>query len=189
MAVEENLKSGILSSLTKPIALVGMMGAGKSHVGRELAEILGLKIYDSDKVIEDKAGQSVADIFKNFGEKKFRGAEHNTIIELLQRGPCIIATGGGALSNPETLEVLKEGSIMIWLDADFETLWERVQKSQTRPLLQTDNPEKKLKTLMQDRHPLYAQSHIHFKMNAGSQQQAHEALIKALYEYLNIGKV
>lgn len=176
----------ISGHLSKPLVLVGMMGAGKSHIGQELAGILGLNFYDSDKLIEDKAGQSISDIFENFGEAKFRSAEHNTIMELLEQGGrCIIATGGGALTNAKTLEALKKRSVMVWLDADFATLWDRVQKSQTRPLLQTEMPEKKLKNLMQDRVPLYAQAHIRLNISELNQQKTAESLINALYEYLN----
>lgn len=180
-----DMQACIRKTLTRPVVLVGMMGAGKSHIGRELSDALGLKFFDSDKLIEEKAGRSVAEIFENFGEKKFRSAEHNTIIELLESGPCIIATGGGALTNPRTLQTLERESLMVWLDADLETLWQRVQKSQTRPLLYTENPKDRLDELTQARQPLYEHARIHFKVSAQTQQKACELLIKALYEYLN----
>ncbi len=172
----------IKSQLTRPIALVGMMGAGKSHTGFALSEKLGLSFFDSDKVIEEKAGQSVADIFENFGEDKFRDAEHNTIAELLEYGPCIIATGGGALLNDQTRATLLDKAIVVWLDADINTLWMRVQKSQSRPLLYADNPRERLESLLEQRKPIYAQSHI--RIDAGDNVPQTE-VIKALYEFLN----
>jgi shikimate kinase len=174
----KNLKS----KLSKPIVLIGMMGAGKSHIGSALAQSLDLGFFDSDREIETKAGQSVADIFKNFGEKKFRDAERNTILELMERGPCIIATGGGAVMDDKTRESLLENAIVIWLDAPVETLWERVQKSKTRPLLHTDNPKQRLSDLLVQRKPLYAQAHIRIAVSA---RTAQEEVIKALYDFLN----
>lgn len=182
----DDLNSNIAAKLSKPITLVGMMGAGKSHLGAQLSQTLGLSFFDSDKIIEEKAGQSVADIFDNFGEAKFREAEHNTICELLAGGPSIIATGGGALMNAQTLERLKAQSIVVWLDADLETIWGRVQKSNTRPLLQTENPKEKIESLLEQRRSLYEQAHIHF--DAGQEQTEADALIKALYEFLNADK-
>ena len=175
----------IQNALNTPIVLVGMMGAGKSHLGFALAEKLGLSFKDSDKLIEEKAGQSVSDIFENFGEAKFREAEHNTILELIKQDPAVIATGGGALTNAGTLEALKDGSIMVWLNANLETLWQRVQKSQTRPLLQTENPKEKLQALIEERQSLYSQAHIDLPLGGQDKDADLQALIKALYEYLN----
>ena len=132
---------------------------------------------------------SVSGIFDEFGEQKFRDAEKNTILELLEAKPCIIATGGGVLTNADTLEALKERSIMIWLDTDLETLWQRVQKSQARPLLQTENPRQKLEELMEARKSLYAQAHIHARLNNENAQKATDILIKALYEFMNNARV
>lgn len=174
----------IKSKLTKPVALVGMMGAGKSHIGQQLAQILDVEFYDSDKLIEDKAGMPVTEIFEEFGEEKFRESEKNTILDLLDSGLSVIATGGGALTNAQTLEALKERSIVIWLDTDLETLWERVQKSQTRPLLQTDNPLEKLEALMNTREVLYAQAHIHADMKKNACKAA-DILVEELYKFLN----
>ncbi len=155
----------ITRNLTKPIVLIGMMGAGKTHIGSMLARELELDFYDTDRLIETKAGMPVADIFDMFGEPKFRDSEHKTIADLLKsKGPCVIATGGGAVTNAKTLEILKRDSLTIWLDMDLETLWERVQRSKTRPLLYADAPKEKLETLLNTRRPLYEQAHIHFQL-------------------------
>ncbi len=172
--------------LSKPIALVGMMGAGKSHIGSALSQSLDLEFFDSDKEIEDKAGQSVADIFENFGETKFRDAEQNTILELLGRKPCVIATGGGAFVNDEIRAALLDKAIVIWLDADIDTLWQRVQKSKVRPLLHTEDPRARLQTLLEQRNPLYGQAHIHIDTSGQTRQPD---VIKALYEFLNADNV
>ena len=181
----ENMEAQIKDALNRPVVLVGMMGAGKSHLGRSLAKTLDLPFRDSDKIIEEKAGQSVSDIFESFGEPKFREAERNTILELLEQDLSVIATGGGALTNAVTLEALKSRSIMVWLNADIETLWARVQKSQTRPLLQTDDPKQKLESLMQQRESLYSQAHIHLPLKGQNKEDDLQALTKALYEYIN----
>ena len=179
------LHNDIMQHLDKPVVLVGMMGVGKSHLGWLLAQALGLEFFDSDKSIEAKAGRSTSEIFEEFGEDKFREAEHNTILELLQHGPCVIASGGGALTNAETLEALKDRSIMIWLDADLEVLWQRVQKSQHRPLLQTDNPRETLQNLMDRRRAAYEQAHIHIETSQDQSANTADSLIKALYDFLN----
>ncbi|MEM7651198.1 MAG: shikimate kinase [Pseudomonadota bacterium] len=181
----EDYHSEIKKLLDKPVVLVGMMGSGKSHTGRALANALKLSFADSDKIIEEKAGLPVTEIFESFGEEKFRDAEHNTIIELLNSDTGVIATGGGALMNEKTLKALKSESIMIWLNADLETLWERVQKSQTRPLLQTENPKEKLQALMDERRALYSQAQIDVPIEASKQQNTLKTLIKSLYEHLN----
>lgn len=181
----QDLISGLKEALSTPVVLVGMMGAGKSYLGATLARQLGLPFRDSDKLIEEKAGLPVTDIFADFGEAKFREAERNTIKDVLGQGTSVIATGGGALTSPETLALLKKDSIMIWLDADIETLWQRVQKSQTRPLLKTDDPKDRLATLLAERKNLYNQAHITVKTGLGSQQKDIDVLIKGLYEFLN----
>jgi len=175
----------IQKNLKKPISLVGMMGAGKSHSGRALAQTLNFEFYDSDQIIEEKAGQPITGIFKTFGEKKFREAERNTILDLLSLKQSVIATGGGAVTTPEVLSALKKDSLMVWLSPDLQTLWERVQKSQSRPLLQAENPWGKLERLMEERLPLYEQAHIRLEIRGDSQSRVMDDLIKALYDFVN----
>jgi shikimate kinase len=146
--------------LKKPVVLIGMMGVGKTHVGRLLAKDFNVPFYDSDKVIEEKAGMAVSEIFELFGEKKFRESEKRTVLDLLNAGACVISTGGGAITNSVTLEVIKRKAMCIWLRADLETLWQRVKTNESRPLLQEDNPKQILADLLAKRETLYAQAHI-----------------------------
>ncbi|MGH1399054.1 MAG: shikimate kinase [Alphaproteobacteria bacterium] len=152
----------------KPIILAGMMGTGKSHIGKLLAERLSLPFYDSDKVIEERGGLTIPEIFELYGEARFRESETKTIIELLGQGACVIATGGGALTNDAVLEAVKAQSHSIWLHADLETLMERLSQSKNRPLLQNDNPKAILEDLLEKRESLYAQMDIAINTGAGN---------------------
>lgn len=140
----------------RPIVLVGMMGAGKTSVGRRLAARLGVPFWDSDEEIEKAAGASVTDIFERFGEDQFRCAEHRVIRCLLQSGPGIIATGGGALMNEATRgHILKEADT-VWLRADPVILLRRIGVDHTRPLLSRGDPLVILRKLIEERSPVYA---------------------------------
>lgn len=169
--------------LEKPVFLVGMMGTGKSTLGRQLAQALGRAFYDSDSLVEEKAGHSIAEIFEVFGEAKFRQAERNTIMELLDHEEVVVATGGGAVINSESLEVMRAKSVMIWLKASVDDLFARVQKSQDRPLLKTEDPKGTLAALLEQREHLYAQAHIHIDVNADDPMKTLDSMIKALCEY------
>ena len=150
-----------LLKIHKSIVLIGMMGAGKTHIGRMLAQKLGIEFYDTDKVIEAKAGISVAEIFEQYGEEKFRQCEKNTIKELLENEPCVIATGGGAITNPDTFALIKDHSYSIWLEVPLDLIWQRIKSSSHRPLLQDENPRKKLETIYTQREALYKQAQFH----------------------------
>lgn len=140
----------------RPIVLVGMMGAGKTSVGRRLAERLGLPFRDSDEEIEKAAGTSVADIFERSGEEQFRCAEHRVIRRLLQSGPAVIATGGGALMNEATRDHILKETDTVWLRADPDILLQRVGAGRTRPLLSRGDPLLVLRKLIEERSPVYA---------------------------------
>ena len=174
----------ISQNIEKPVALVGMMGAGKSHIGALLAKALGFQVVDIDKVIEQKAGLSIPEIFEKFGEEKFRDVEAKTIGESLDQRACVLSTGGGALAYEKSLQALKDESLMIWLDADSDILWSRIQDSD-RPLLQTENPRGTLEALIEDREPLYQQAHIHVKVCDNASDTLNRVL-KALLHYLNL---
>lgn len=147
--------------ITKPIVLIGLMGAGKTTIGRYLAGTLALEFIDSDRAIEEKAGITVPEIFERDGEELFRRAEVNTIKEILERGtPVVLATGGGAYMNEATRDIIKERAICIWLNAKLETLVERVEHNNNRPLLQNIDKREKLKSLMDERYPVYQQADI-----------------------------
>jgi shikimate kinase len=143
--------------MKKPIVLVGMMGAGKSRIGYELSKVLDMPLLDSDREVEKAARYSVAEIFDIFGEDAFRDAERRVIRRLVEEegGQRIIATGGGAIINPETIKRLNDHSYCIWLKASQEILLERVTRNDKRPLLQSGNPEDILQNLIETRQDMY----------------------------------
>src|SRR4051794_37504987 len=140
----------------RSLVLVGLMGAGKSTVGRRLAQKLGLPFRDADHEIEAAAGMTIPDIFAIHGEAHFRDGGRRVIARLLQEGPMVLATGGGAFMNEETRAGIAERGISIWLRADLDVLMRRVRKRVTRPLLQNPDPEGTMRQLMERRHPIYA---------------------------------
>ncbi len=176
--------TGILKTRGKPLVLIGMMGTGKSTLGRALAGNLNLDFVDSDKVIEEKADLTIAEIFDQYGEEKFRSAESRTILELLGQGTKVIATGGGAVMNPSTLDAIKKSAVSIWLQGDVDVLFDRVSKNKDRPLLQTDDPKKTLSDLLKQRQPYYEQADLSFTMDKNSIDAAAQDLIQRLYEFL-----
>jgi shikimate kinase len=133
-----------------------MMGAGKSSIGRRVALRLGIPFIDADAEIEKAAGMSVSDIFAIRGEAEFRAGEARVIARLLESGPQVLATGGGAFVNPETRAAVAAKGISIWLKADFDVLLKRIRRRHDRPLLKTDDPGATLRKLMQERDPIYA---------------------------------
>jgi len=140
----------------RSIVLVGLMGAGKSTVGRRLAQGLALPFRDADHEIEAAAGMTIPEIFSIHGETHFRNGERRVIARLLQEGPLVLATGGGAFMNDETRLRISHAGISIWLKADLDVLMRRVRKRSTRPLLQNADPEGTMRRLMEVRHPIYA---------------------------------
>ena len=144
----------------RPIVLVGLMGAGKTSIGRRLADKMGLPFVDADHEIEAAAGKSIADIFAEHGEAYFRDGERKVIARLIENGEQILATGGGAYMNPETRARIQDGAVCVWLKADLELLMKRVMKRNDRPLLRTADPEAVMRRLIEERYPVYAQSDI-----------------------------
>lgn len=169
------------SHLRRPVVLVGMMGVGKTAVGRKLADRLGLKFRDSDRIVEEKAGRSVTEIFATDGEDKFRQAERNSILEVLSGGPCVLATGGGAVINAETRKAIKSKSISVWLKLDIDNLARRLQHADDRPLLKKGDPKKILGELMSAREHLYAEADIHLESQDGKPAETVGILINSLY--------
>ncbi len=173
------------NALTRPdrsIVLVGLMGAGKSTVGRRLAKRLGLGFVDSDEEIERAADQSISEIFGRFGEANFRDGERRVIARLIEGPPKVIATGGGAFMNERTRRLILDKCIAIWLDADIETLAERVSRREHRPLLKDKDPGTVLRQLAELRNPIYAEAHLHIR----SEQTPHERTVEAILEALAI---
>ncbi|WP_174296741.1 shikimate kinase [Sphingomonas bacterium] len=160
----------------KPIVLIGLMGVGKSTVGRRLAGRLGLPFADADEEIEVAAGMSVADIFARFGEAYFRDGERRVIRRLIDGRPKVIATGGGAFLNGDTRALILAQAVTIWLRADPAVLADRVRRRDTRPLLHGRNALEVLGDLARVRDPIYAQAPIHI----ASQRAPHEATVGAI---------
>ena len=145
---------------SRSIVLVGLMGAGKSCIGRRLAEAIGWTFGDADSEIEKAAGCSIADIFERHGEEAFRDGEKRVIERLLNEGPSVIATGGGAFMNPETRATIGQQGVSVWLRADLEVLLRRTGRRDHRPLLNKGNPKEILSRLMAERYPVYAEADV-----------------------------
>ena len=170
--------------LDRPVVLVGLMGVGKSTVGRRLARRLGLPFVDSDSAIEDASGYSAAEVFERFGEADFRDGERRLVARLVEGDVRVIATGGGAYADPSTRELLNERAITIWLDAPVEVLAERTSRRNTRPLLRTPDPKATLEQLSEERRPSYAEAHIHVKSGNGAHSDVVETIVRELEDYL-----
>ncbi len=166
--------------LDRPIVLIGMMGVGKSTVGRMLATQLGVKFVDTDEEIEKAADHSVAEIFERFGEKYFRDGERRVIARLIGEGPGVIATGGGAFINEQTRALIKAQCHSVWIDAELDVLVARVSRRNHRPLLIGKNPREVLTELSEKRGPIYAQADFHVRSDAAPHSHTVEQIIRAL---------
>jgi len=168
----------------RSIVLVGLMGAGKSSVGRHLARTLHLPFVDADPEIEAAAGCCVSDIFKLYGEQAFRDGERKVIARLLSEGPQVLATGGGAFMEPETRKVISETSISIWLKADLEVLYGRTVGRKHRPLLNQGDSRETLKRLMAERYPVYAEASLTVETRDERTPATTKRVIEALTQWL-----
>ena len=167
-------------SLPKRVVLVGPMGAGKSTIGRMLAKELGYRFLDSDRIIEERCGANIPWIFDVEGEDGFRARETAMLDELSREDNTVLATGGGAYLNDETRALMREHAITVWLNADLETLWKRVQKRDTRPLLQRDDAKSVLTNLLAERTPIYSQADLVVRSKDGPHTNTVNAILKAL---------
>jgi shikimate kinase len=171
--------------LDRPVVLVGLMGAGKSTVGRRLARRLGLSFVDSDSEIEDAAGLSAGEVFQRYGERDFRDGERRVVARLAGGPVRVIATGGGAFVNPETRAMLNARCITVWLDASVDLLAERTaRRPATRPLLQEGDRAETLARLDDERRPAYAQAHLRVASEGGSHAEVVEKIVAALARHL-----
>ena len=164
----------------RTIALVGLMGVGKSTVGRRLAKRLELPFADGDIEIEAAAAMTVSDIFAELGESEFRAGEARVMKRLLEGPRMVLATGGGAILNPETRAVLKARAVTVWMRADLKVIAERVQRRDTRPLLRGRDPLTALKAMAEVRYPVYATADLTVDVASGAHAQAVEAIVEAL---------
>jgi len=174
--------SSLLALLgNRSIVLVGMMGVGKSSIGRRLAARLGIPFVDADTEIEKAADMSIADIFARHGEAYFRSGEARVIARLLDGGPQVLATGGGAVMNADTRAVIKAKGVSVWLSAEFDVLMRRISKRKNeRPMLQTADPAATLRELLVVREPVYAQADI----TVQSREVPHDAIVSEILSAL-----
>ncbi|MDR1827335.1 MAG: shikimate kinase [Methylobacteriaceae bacterium] len=169
----------------RPIVLVGLMGSGKTTVGRRLAAALKLPFWDADREIEAAAGMSISDIFALHGEDAFRDGERKVIARLMTNGCGVLATGGGAYMNDETRALINERAVCVWLKAEFTVLMERVRRNTNRPLLRNKDPEAVMRKLMNERYPVYAEADVTVQTSQASHDSAVRAVLNALKAYFS----
>jgi shikimate kinase len=167
----------------RSIVMVGLMGCGKTSIGRRLGAALDLPFIDADDEIENAAGKTISEIFADHGEQYFRDGERKVIARLLRQGPQVLATGGGAFMNPETRRNIRQAGISVWLKADLAVLMKRVLRRDNRPLLKTADPEAKMRELMQQRYPVYAEADVIVE----SRDVAHEVIVEEILDCLAQG--
>ncbi len=172
--------------IDRPVVLIGLMGVGKSSIGRKLAGLLHMPFVDADEEIESAAQMSISEIFAQFGEAYFRDGERRVIARLMDQPGTrrVIATGGGAFVNPETRAMILSKGIAVWLDSDLDVLVERVGRKSTRPLLQNGNPREILAQLKTTREPAYAEAPIHVMSSAGPQSRTVTQVLKGIAAWL-----
>lgn len=168
----------------RTIALVGLMGVGKSSVGRRLASALGLPFRDADAEVEAAAGRSISDIFAELGEPAFREGERRVIARLLDQPPHVLATGGGAFMSPETRALIKSKAVSVWLKTDLDVLARRVARKNTRPLIAGKDPMDVLTAQAQARYPVYAEADVTVETGDAPHHQTVGEVIEALSAFL-----
>ena len=178
--------AAIARRIDRPLVLVGLMGAGKSTVGRRLAAALGFAFVDADEEIERAAQMAIPEIFEAYGEPYFRSGERRVIARLIDEAGagCVIATGGGAFVDPETRALILDKAIAIWLDGDLDTLVQRVSRRSNRPLLHERDPREVLARLKAEREPAYAQAPIRIASQPGPHQRMVAAILRELDAWL-----
>jgi shikimate kinase len=178
-------EAAIIAALgRRSIVLVGMMGSGKSSVGRRLAARIGIPFVDADAEIEKAAGMSITDIFAVRGEAEFRSGEARVIRRVLQGGPQVLSTGGGAFMDPETRAAVAASGISIWLNAEFDILMKRIRRRHDRPLLKTSDPGATLRKLMVERDPIYALADLIVESRDEPHDRIVDDIIRALHLHL-----
>jgi shikimate kinase len=170
----------------RSVVLVGMMGAGKSSIGRRLAQHLGIPFVDADLEIEKAAGMSIPDIFATHGESDFRAGEARVILRLLDSGPQVLATGGGAFMNADTRAAISGKGITVWLKAEFDVLMRRIKRRHDRPLLKTEDPGATLQLLIAERYPIYQLADLTIQSREVPHDKIVEEIVTALASHMGI---
>lgn len=174
----------IAARITRPVVLVGLMGVGKSTVGRRLAALLARDFVDADEAIAKAAQRSIPEIFEQFGEAYFRDGERRVIARLIEQGHGVIATGGGAFVDPATRTLILERAIAVWIDADVATLVQRTARRDSRPLLKNGNPRTILSRLAAERAPFYGEAPIKVMSENGPHDLTARRIIEAIDQWL-----
>ncbi len=176
----DHLSETSLAPADRTIVLVGLMGVGKTTVGRRLATLMRLPFVDADHAIEDAAGCTISEIFARYGEPEFRDGERRVITRLLEGPRHVLATGGGAFMHPATRAAIRKRGISIWLRADVNLLLDRVGRKSNRPLLQTGDPRATMERLVKERYPVYAEADLTIESRDGPHDRVVRAIIQAL---------
>lgn len=169
----------------RSIVFIGLMGAGKTAIGRTTAHELGLPFADSDHEIENVSRMTIPELFEEYGEAEFRSLERRVIARLLKSGPGVVSTGGGAFMNDTTRRAIKKKGISIWLKADLDTLMNRVMRKQNRPLLKNPNPRGVMEELIEKRYPVYSRADITIQTREDRKEVITTEVVNAIADYLN----
>lgn len=166
------------------IVFVGLMGAGKTAIGKRVAQLLGLPFVDSDHEIEAVSRMTIPELFEAYGEPEFRALEQRVIERLLREGPCVVSTGGGAFMNAQTRNAIAARGVSLWLKAELDLLMERVGRNQNRPLLKDPDPRGVMQRLMDERYPVYAQADITMETRDANREIIADEALQALSDHL-----
>lgn len=169
----------------RSVVLVGLMGAGKSCIGRRLAQRFGAPFVDADQEVEQAAGMSISEIFEAYGEEAFRSCERRVIARLLREPPQVLATGGGAFMNDQTRDLIQRRAISVWLRADLDLLVRRTGRRNTRPLLRRGDPREILGRLQRERDPVYAEADVAVDSVDGPPETTVDRVVQAVADYVN----
>lgn len=183
----DRLPAALLARLgSRSIVFVGLMGAGKTAIGRRVAATLGLAFIDSDHEIEAVSRMTIPELFERYGEAEFRALEQRVIARILENGPLVLSTGGGAYMNEQTRKAIADHGISVWLKADLDTLMERVSKKQNRPLLRTADPRAVMQKLMDERYPVYASADATVVTRQERKEVIADEVVAALWALLGL---
>jgi shikimate kinase len=173
---------------SRSVVFVGLMGAGKTAIGRKVAEALHLTFVDSDHEIETVSRMTIPELFERYGEQEFRALEQRVIHRILETGPKVLSTGGGAFMSAHTREMIAGHAVSVWLKAGIDVLFARVSKKQNRPLLKTENPRATLEKLMDERYPVYAEANVTVPTREERKEVIVGEVLDALAAYLSAGQ-